>query len=84
MSYWVYVLKSERDGIRYIGSTQDVNKRLIRHNRGECRFTKGHRPWAIAYQEKVRSRKQAIKRERLLKSGAGRKILEDLLHCPVV
>lgn len=77
--FWIYVLKSERDGIYYVGSTQDVEKRLVRHNLGEYRFTKAHRPWKAIHQERVSSRPEAVIRERFLKSGVGRQELEEML-----
>lgn len=81
--FWVYVLESERDGVCYIGSTQNVEERLRRHNQGDYRFTKGHRPWRLLHQEAVRSRSAAVKQERFLKSGVGREKLEELINNPV-
>ncbi|MEZ4783712.1 MAG: GIY-YIG nuclease family protein [Candidatus Kapaibacterium sp.] len=33
----VYILQSESTGTYYVGQTQDVHKRLLRHNAGEVR-----------------------------------------------
>jgi predicted GIY-YIG superfamily endonuclease len=33
MSFDVYVLKSEKDNIRYVGSGEDSAERLRRHNK---------------------------------------------------
>jgi putative endonuclease len=79
MEYFVYVLKSEKDGIRYVGSGEDYLERLRRHNKGDYRFTKGHRPWQVVYTEKYGTRPEAVRRERFLKSGQGRKFLDDIL-----
>jgi len=38
--YYFYILKSEKDNSYYLGSTVDVSKRLIQHNRGLSRYTK--------------------------------------------
>ena len=73
--YFVYVLRSTRDKVLYVGSTQNIDGRLKRHNQGDYRFTKGHRPWEIVYQEELTSRSKAVKRERYLKSGIGREEL---------
>lgn len=75
----VYVLKSVKDGIRYVGSGIDANERLRRHNKGDYRFTNGHRPWMLVYNEKFKTRSEAVRREKFLKSGQGRKLLDDLL-----
>ena len=74
--YFVYVLKSQRDGSLYVGSTNDVASRVIRHNKGEYRYTKGHRPWEAVYHEEYMTRSEAVIRERYLKTGIGRQELK--------
>jgi putative endonuclease len=74
--YFVYVLRSRQDGSLYVGSTNNVTTTLIRHNKGEYRYTKGHRPWEAVYQENFSNRSEAVKRERFLKTGIGRQELE--------
>ena len=78
--YDVYVLKSDKDGIRYVGSGEDAFERLRRHNKGDYQFTKGHRPWRITYKEEYENRSEAIRREKFLKSGQGRKFLDGILN----
>jgi putative endonuclease len=39
--YYVYVLKSEKDGRLYKGLTSDLEKRLLQHNAGITKSTKG-------------------------------------------
>ncbi len=73
----VYILKSLDDGIRYTGSGENAEERLRRHNKGDYRFTKGHRPWKIIYKEQYETRSEAVRRERFLKTGSGRKWLDD-------
>jgi putative endonuclease len=41
MGYYVYVIKSEIDGRLYKGMSQDPPSRLIQHNAGKVRSTKG-------------------------------------------
>ena len=77
---WVYVLESLRDGIHYVGSTdKGIEERLQRHNKGDYRFTKGHRPWKIVFFEEFSSFSEAVRRERFLKSGVGRQELKRIL-----
>jgi putative endonuclease len=78
--YAVYVVQSETHGTRYVGSTQDVQKRLHEHNMGRCRYTSGRRPWVLRHVEQYATRVEAMKRERFLKSGIGRALLDEL--CP--
>ncbi len=77
MLFQTYVLKSLKDGIRYIGSGENAEERLIRHNIGDYRFTKGHRPWQLIYKEDYNTRAEAVRREKFLKSGQGRKWLNE-------
>jgi putative endonuclease len=45
--YYVYVLKSLRDGSFYIGYTFDLKRRFKEHNEGESMFTKNKRPYEL-------------------------------------
>ena len=79
--FFVYVLLSEATGKLYIGQTQHLEKRLFAHNNGFSRYTKGKGPWKIVYKEQYETRKEAILRERFLKSGKGREYLKSKLAC---
>ena len=52
--YFTYILFSEKLNKYYIGSSHDVEKRLVRHNRGHTTFTKTGIPWKIAYSEIIK------------------------------
>ena len=77
--YYVYVLKSDTHGTRYIGSTADIEKRVVEHNKGKCRYTSGRRPWQLVYQESYQNRGETMKREAFLKTGKGRMELDSIL-----
>ena len=79
MNYFVYVIESQTHHTRYVGSTQDVQKRLGEHNEGRCRYTSGRRPWRLIRQEEYSTLSEARLRERFLKSGVGRKELDKIL-----
>lgn len=59
MIYHVYVLKSQRDERLYKGLTQDLEKRLLQHNNGENRSTKGFLPWILVYSRTFETRQEA-------------------------
>jgi putative endonuclease len=63
MSYFVYVLKSLSSGRSYVGSTNNLQSRLLRHNNNESKATKSKGPWKLMYQEAFPTRSQAVKRE---------------------
>ena len=44
MKYFVYFLKSSKNGDVYVGSTMDVSNRFALHNAGSVKSTKGYRP----------------------------------------
>jgi len=67
MDYFVYILRSLKDGSFYIGYTSNIDRRLEEHNLGESRYTKKKKPWEIFYFEIFRSKREALKRERFLK-----------------
>ncbi len=71
MSYFVYILRSLKDGTYYYGSTQNLQSRLQQHNAGKVKYTKGHRPYVIHYFEEYTTRHDAILRERFFKSIKG-------------
>jgi putative endonuclease len=79
MFYYTYILKSKKDGKLYIGSTNDLRKRLSQHNQGLSTYTKGRGPYKIIYYEACLLRKKAESRELYLKSGMGKRYLKNRL-----
>lgn len=76
--FTVYVLKSFKNGKRYIGQTsKDAFSRMNEHNTGSNQWTRHNGPFEIVYFENFETRSEAIKRERFLKSGQGRKWLDE-------
>lgn len=76
--YVVYAIKSKVDSRIYVGFTKDVSKRLIEHNSGKTRSTKGYRPWVLIFTEAVETREEARKKEKYYKSGIGKEKLKSL------
>lgn len=65
--YYVYILKSRKDFLLYIGSTNDLRKRLREHNEGKVFSTKSRQPFELVYYESYKSESDARKREKNLK-----------------
>jgi len=78
MPHYVYVIKSQIDGRLYKGMSEFPIRRLISHNAGKVRSTKGHRPWKLVYTEAHPSLGDAREREKFLKTGQGRDFLKLL------
>ena len=75
----VYVIESLTDRTWYTGMAKDFLRRLHEHNSGKNRFTKGHLPWKIIYTEIRDNWAEARRREKYLKSAAGKIWLTKLL-----
>ena len=76
----VYVLKSLRNGKRYIGFTANsLSKRLRWHRLGLTAWTKQNGPFELIHAEEFNNKEQALKRERFFKTGNGRKTLNLIL-----
>ncbi|MDI6766649.1 MAG: GIY-YIG nuclease family protein [Bacteroidota bacterium] len=74
---WIYILWSKKLKKRYVGSTEDVESRLKQHNAGKTRFTMRGVPWLLIHSEEFVTKSKAMKRERFLKNGIGRKWLDE-------
>jgi putative endonuclease len=84
LTFFIYILESETTGGIYIGHTSDLERRLEEHNNpqmGKNRYTRKQKgPWRLIYSEEKKSRSEAMRRERFLKSGQGREwIYKDII-----
>lgn len=77
--YYTYVLLSLRDNEFYIGSTNNLKRRLTQHSHGLVEATKHRLPLKLIHYEYFISRKDAEAREIFLKSGYGHKQIKDIL-----
>ena len=77
--YYVYVLKSTKDGSWYTGSTNNLRKRLGQHTDGSKGWTKSRRPWNVVYYEACLNKEDAEAREKYLKTGTGKRYLKNRL-----
>ena len=80
--YYVYIIKSIKNGSLYIGCTGDLQKRFKMHNQGMSFHTKKYVPWILVYYEAYRSKTDAYNREGALKLHAQglRRLKERLLE----
>jgi putative endonuclease len=79
MSYFVYVLKSEKDNKHYIGCTSNIEKRLAFHNAGLQRSTRPRIPFLLIYYEEFATKQEALKREIYIKSLKGGEAFRKLI-----
>jgi putative endonuclease len=80
--FYVYTLRSKKNGTWYTGSTGstgDLRKRFNEHNNGESRYTKYHGPYELLYYEACINEQDARAREIYLKTGMGKRYLKNRL-----
>jgi len=79
VGYFVYILKSKKDFKYYVGSTNDVKRRLEYHNSGRQRSTKYRIPFELVYTEELPDKEIALKREFQIKSYKGGEAFKKLI-----
>ena len=77
--WYIYVLKSLKDGKSYVGMSENPERRLCDHNSGMTKSIKSRRPFEIIYEEECGDRATARKREKYMKSGGGRRFIKQLI-----
>jgi putative endonuclease len=80
MFCYVYVLRSVKNGDRYIGFTVDLKNRITEHNNGKSKATKPYLPWELIFYEAYRNELDARRREKYLKTTQGREALRKMLN----
>jgi len=79
MKHYVYVLRSEKDKLFYVGYTKDLEKRIKQHNSGQVTSTKMRQPLTIVYYEVCLNQADATHREKYLKSSWGKRYIKNRL-----
>jgi putative endonuclease len=79
LMYFVYILRSVPTGRYYVGSTGDIDARLVKHNKGYSKATKPYLPWELVYVEEYTLKSDAIKREYEIKRHHSRAFIEQLI-----
>ena len=74
--YYVYILKSVSGDSYYVGYTENLKRRLFEHKSGSNASTKKYKDLELVYFEEYKLADIALKREKFLKSGNGRRVLK--------
>ena len=70
--YYVYILIDiTTETHHYVGSTQDLQARLAKHNAGEVPHTSKFKPWEIEAYFAFETKEKAVAFEAYLKTGSG-------------
>lgn len=76
---YVYILESLDGEHFYVGITDDIAARLVKHNAAEVIHTAKYRPWRLRTYVAFTDEKLAFAFERYLKSGSGRAFAQKRL-----
>ena len=75
--YWVYVLRSLKDGKNYTGYTKNLPSRFEAHQKGKVQSTKHRRPFELIYFEGCLNQQDATNREKYLKTSWGKRYIKN-------
>ena len=78
--YFVYLLLSEKDKKTYVGSTDNLERRIVEHTNGKTPSTRNRRPLKLIYTEEFATLSEARSREKYLKTRSGRKELKIIFE----
>lgn len=78
--FYVYAVFNKKHNKIYIGQTENLEERIKLHNNKV--FTKSFTAhfsgdWELIYEEKTNNRKEALEREKQLKSYKGRQFIKN-------
>jgi putative endonuclease len=78
MKGWLYILTNDQDKF-YVGSTNDLGRRLKEHNFGNNKSTKFGIPWKIVFSQEYDSIDTAREAENRIKSFKSKVILKKII-----
>lgn len=71
MSYFVYILKSKKDGLFYVGLSSNLRARIANHKSGLVITTSSRLPVVLVWYCCFGNKKKAFEFEKYLKHGSG-------------
>jgi len=77
--YFLYILKSLANDRYYVGSTNNLERRLKEHNTGKSKYTKLTKPFILVFSKKYKTLKKAQHIERKLKRFKSRTVLDKIV-----
>jgi putative endonuclease len=75
----MYILYSKSIDRYYIGYTKDIDRRLSEHNRMKHKYTDAGIPWSLVYSETYNTKKDAMSREKFIKSQKSKQFIFELV-----
>jgi predicted GIY-YIG superfamily endonuclease len=69
--FYVYILKSKKDGSYYKGITENLKKIIYDHNHGSNKYSSTKVPFELVWYCAFRDKKKALDFEKYIKQGSG-------------
>ncbi len=73
--FHTYIIQSTSSGVLYIGQTNNLPDRLLRHNTNRNKWTKNKGPWILMFSRAFETRSDALALEAKLKAFKNREYL---------
>jgi putative endonuclease len=80
MFYYVYVLRSDKDSMHYVGYTNNLEKRIEQHRAGNVPSTTMRLPMRLVYYEGCLNQNDALEREKYLKTAWGKRYIKNRIQ----
>ena len=78
--YYTYILQSESTGKLYIGQTNNLQARIIKHNSDKNFSTKNKGPWVLLFYKEYQTRSEAMLFEKELKSYKSKNFIIEKIN----
>ncbi|MES2409900.1 MAG: GIY-YIG nuclease family protein [Bacteroidota bacterium] len=78
--FYTYIIYSKLLNKYYVGSCQNIEKRINDHLNSRNKFTKTAKDWELKYSEIFVSRSEAYQREMQIKKMKSRIYIENLIY----
>jgi putative endonuclease len=76
---YLYILHSQKNDIFYVGSTNDIDRRIRQHKSGNSKYTSGILPIELVFSQVFSSLEEARKAEFWLKRQKSRSFLKRII-----
>jgi putative endonuclease len=77
--YYTYILFSTKLNQYYIGSTNNLERRLNDHNTGQSKHTSKGMPWIVVFTKEFATRVEAVGLEMSIKKRGAARYLSNLI-----
>jgi putative endonuclease len=79
MVYTLYILRNLKVDKFYVGHTNDINRRFVKHNSGQTKSTKPYIPWVLVFSKYFKNKSDAAKAELFIKKKKSKKFILRLI-----